>query len=123
RAVAQLQPEVPSALAPALSLRGAADRPAARRPCVSARRAAARAAGAVGTAGTRVTLGPYERRLDGGQQRSAGAGLAGAVSGYGPAGDTHARPPVGDRAGDGAPRLRLFPRGPQAHRPLAGPLR
>src|SRR6185437_12790016 len=56
RAIAQLQPEVPSALAAALSLRRATVRPAARRPRVPARRAAARPAGPLGTAGTRVTL-------------------------------------------------------------------
>ena len=33
---------------------------------------------------------------------------------------TQPRPPVGDRAGDGAARLRLLPRGAQADRPAAG---
>ena len=101
RAAARVQPQVLPGVAPALPLRRAAERPAARRARLPPRRAAARAAGPVGEARpqTRVTLR------------------------HGPAADdAEPRAPVGDRAGDGAARLRLLPRGAQADRPAARPL-
>ena len=96
RAPALVQPQVPSGVAAALSLRRAADRPAARRARVSARRAAPDAACALAQA-----RAPCHTPSDG------------------PARHAQPRPPVGDRAGDGAARLRLLPRGAQAHRPAA----
>ena len=101
RAPLLVQPQVLPRVAAALPVRRAAERPAARRSRLPPRRAAARAARPVGEAGpqSRVTL-----------------------TGMAAAGDAQPRTPVGDRTGDGPPRLRVLPRGAQADRSAARPV-
>src|SRR5207237_5933322 len=92
RAPAFVQPQVLPGMATALHLRREDQRPAGRRARVPSRGAAAHAAAPV--------RAQARRRL---------------AFTYGAACDEEPRPPVGDRTGDGAARLRLLPRGAQAH--------
>ena len=54
--------------------------------------------------------------------RGAAASACHTKDAWQPARDAQPRPPVGDRTGHGAARLRLLPRGAQADRPAARPL-
>ena len=67
-----------------------------------------------------ATLGQATCPPEAGARRDAAARVT--LSTRRPARHAEPRAPVGDRAGDGAPRLRLLPRGAQAHRPAAGPV-